>query len=263
MGLLSKSIDRTLWGSSLNLILFHRESKPYRQNGLKWMAPLSFHFFKRYVEPNSKNSCARHEQRDSKMKQIYFPSLISMLFCITLCITGCQTTKPVPAAKVEEMVEISMPCGDYGKDNEDYYAGMGVGENTNMQAARIAALEGAKDMIKRKIGGHVKGLSSAYSRVLTGSAAQNDVQSIIEGEILTTLDKMLNDAEQTCEKMFKTSSGTYQAHIAVKISKEELVDKSSTALSKNEKLEMEFNREQFRKWMKEHMKEEKEFNEGK
>ena len=157
------------------------------------------------------------------MKQIYFPSLISMLFCITLCITGCQTTKPVPAAKVEEMVEISMPCGDYGKDNED----------------------------------------SAYSRVLTGSAAQNDVQSIIEGEILTTLDKMLNDAEQTCEKMFKTSSGTYQAHIAVKISKEELVDKSSTALSKNEKLEMEFNREQFRKWMKEHMKEEKEFNEGK
>ena len=74
---------------------------------------------------------------------------------------------------------------------------------------------------------------------------------------------MLNDAEQTCEKMYKTSSGTYQAHIAIKISKEELIDKTATSLSKNEKLEMEFNRDQFRKWMKEHMKEEQEYQNGK
>lgn len=161
------------------------------------------------------------------------------------------------------MVEISMPCGDFGKDNKDYYAGVGVGENTNMQAARIAALEGAKDIVKRKIGGQVKGLSADYSRVMTGSAAQNDVQNIIEGEIYTTLDKMLNDAEQTCEKMYKTNSGTYQAHIAIKISKDELIDKTATSLSKNEKLEMEFNRDQFRKWMKEHMKEEQEYQNGK
>lgn len=187
---------------------------------------------------------------------------VLLLCCISVILTGCKSNKAVPVAKVEEMVEISMPCADAGKDNKDYYAGMGVGENTNMQSARIAALEGAKDIVKRKIGGQVKGLSSDYSRVMTGSAAQNDVQSIIEGEVITTLDKMLNDVEQTCEKTYKTPSGTYQVHMAIKISKEELIDKSATALSKNEKLEMEFNREQFRKWMKEHMESEKEFKEG-
>lgn len=182
--------------------------------------------------------------------------------CFAVGISGCKSSKPVSVAKVEEMTEVSLPCGDYSKDSKDYYAGMGIGENTNMQAARIAALEGAKDMVKRKIGGQVKGLASNYSRVMTGSAAQNDVQSIIEGEMITTLDKMLNDAEQTCEKMFKTQSGTYQAHIAIKISKDELIDKTATALSKNDKLEMEFNREQFRKWMKERMEAEKEYNQG-
>jgi hypothetical protein len=197
------------------------------------------------------------------MKQIYLTTVLSILFCLSLCFTGCKTTKPVPAEQILDMVEISMPCGDFGKDNKDYYAGVGVGENTNMQAARIAALEGAKDIVKRKIGGQVKGLSADYSRVMTGSAAQNDVQNIIEGEIYTTLDKMLNDAEQTCEKMYKTNSGTYQAHIAIKISKDELIDKTATSLSKNEKLEMEFNRDQFRKWMKEHMKEEQEYQNGK
>lgn len=190
-------------------------------------------------------------------------TLTILVLAIAMIFSACKTTKSVPVAKVEEMTEISMPCGDFGKDTKDFYAGVGVGENTNMQAARIAALEGAKDIVKRKIGGQVTGLSADYSRVMTGGAAQNDVQNIIEGEMYTTLNKMLNDAEQVCEKMYKTNSGTYQAHIAIKISKEELIDKTATALSQNDKLEMEFNREQFRKWMKQHLQDEKEYREGK
>ena len=196
------------------------------------------------------------------MKNIYKSVLLAVICGFSIIFIGCKSNKAVPVAKAEEMVEIAMPCSDAGKDSKNYYAGQGVGENTNLQAARIAALEGAKDIVKRKIGGQIKGLSSDYSRVMTGGAAQNDVQSIIEGEVISSLDKMLNDAEQTCEKTYKTSSGTYQVHIAIKISKEELIDKSATALSQNEKLEMEFNREQFRKWMKERMESEKEFNEG-
>lgn len=190
-------------------------------------------------------------------------TLTILVLAIAMIFSACKTTKSVPVAKVEEMTEIIMPCGDFGKDTKDFYAGVGVGENTNMQAARIAALEGAKDIVKRKIGGQVTGLSADYSRVMTGGAAQNDVQNIIEGEMYTTLNKMLNDAEQVCEKMKKTNSGTYQAHIAIKISKEELIDKTATALSQNDKLEMEFNREQFRKWMKQHLQDEKEYREGK
>ena len=190
-------------------------------------------------------------------------TLTILVLAIAMIFSACKTTKSVPVAKVEEMTEISMPCGDFGKDTKDFYAGVGVGENTNMQAARIAALEGAKDIVKRKIGGQATGLSADYSRVMTGGAAQNDVQNIIEGEMYTTLNKMLNDAEQVCEKMYKTNSGTYQAHIAIKISKEELIDKTATALSQNDKLEMEFNREQFRKWMKQHLQDEKEYREGK
>lgn len=190
-------------------------------------------------------------------------TLTILVLAIAMIFSACKTTKSVPVAKVEEMTEIIMPCGDFGKDTKDFYAGVGVGENTNMQAARIAALEGAKDIVKRKIGGQVTGLSADYSRVMTGGAAQNDVQNIIEGEMYTTLNKMLNDAEQVCEKMNKTNSGTYQAHIAIKISKEELIDKTATALSQNDKLEMEFNREQFRKWMKQHLQDEKEYREGK
>lgn len=190
-------------------------------------------------------------------------TLTILVLAIAMIFSACKTTKSVPVVKVEEMTEISMPCGDFGKDTKDFYAGVGVGENTNMQAARIAALEGAKDIVKRKIGGQVTGLSADYSRVMTGGAAQNDVQNIIEGEMYTTLNKMLNDAEQVCEKMYKTNSGTYQAHIAIKISKEELIDKTATALSQNDKLEMEFNREQFRKWMKQHLQDEKEYREGK
>ena len=54
--------------------------------------------------------------------------------------------------------------------------------------------------------------------------------------------------------MYQTQNGNYQSHIAIRISKKELVQKTATALSENDKLETLFNREQFRKWAEEYLK---------
>lgn len=184
------------------------------------------------------------------MKIRYYLFAMALL-AITL--TGCKSTTVTTQEQLGNK-EIELPCGGFDRDTEEYFTGMGIGENVNMQNARLAALNAAKQMVNAKLGGMAKGLSSDYSRTMAGSAQQDDVQRVVERDITQVIDRMLNDAEQTCEKMYQTPNGTYQSHIAIRISKKELAQKMATALSEDPKLETLFNRDQFRKWADEYMK---------
>ncbi len=177
--------------------------------------------------------------------------------------TGCKSSQVATQATTQEQLgnkEVVLPCAGFDRDTEEYFAGMGIGENVNMQNARLAALNGAKQMINAKIGGLAKGISTDYSRTMSGNAVQQDVQGVVEREITQVIERMLNDAEQTCEKMYQTQNGTYQSFIAIRISKKELAQKTASALGENEKLETLFSREQFRKWAEEYLKN---YNSGK
>lgn len=181
--------------------------------------------------------------------------LIVVMALAAISFTACKSSKNVVTQQQIGNKEVEMPCSQYGFDSEDYFAGMGIGENINAQNARTAAFDAAKRMINGKIGGLAKGLASDYSRTMNGGAQQNDVQGIMEREIVQVVERMLNDATQVCEKLYQTPAGTYQSHIAIQISKKELASKASTALSEDQKLETLFNRDQFRKWAEQYMKE--------
>ncbi|MBQ0016114.1 MAG: hypothetical protein KBT04_03950 [Bacteroidales bacterium] len=182
-----------------------------------------------------------------KAKVLFVAALVA-----SLTFSACKSTKQY--AQQTGNVEIALPCAGVDKDSEEYFAGMGVGENVNIQNSRMAALEGAKQIVNAKIGGLARGLAADYSRTMNGSAAQQDVRGIVEREIVNVVERMMNDVEQTCEKVYQTPSGTYQSHIAIRISKKEIVRKTSDALGADEKMETLFNRDQFRKWAEEYMK---------
>lgn len=170
----------------------------------------------------------------------------------TMTLMSCKSTQKLPPPS--DFIEYELPCGDFDKDTKSHFTGLGTAENVNEQNARDAALEAAKGQVRRKLGGVVKGLSTDYSKLLRGSASQSDVESIVEGELATVVDRVLNDAQKTCEKMGRTQSGTYKSYMAIQISKEELANKMASALSDNDKLRMEFDRERFRKFAEEYMK---------
>ena len=186
------------------------------------------------------------------MKNLTFILMAAFLLTFSACKTQQTVTTTTPPPGREE---IPLPCVDESMDNDEYYRAMGTAENVNMQNARTAAFDAAKSMLHKRLGGLVKGLSSDYSRSVAGNAQQDKVQRIMEGEMYTVVDKMLNDAAKTCEKMYQNASGNYESYIAIQVSKKEMVNQMSTALSNNEELEIEFNRDQFRKFAEKKMKE--------
>lgn len=189
---------------------------------------------------------------------------IGMAMLAMLALAGCGSNKQAttvtnnPANNTQAELpgkRMMIPCVDASMDDDDYFRDLGIGTNINKQSARKAAVEAAKSMIKSRLGGVIKGVATDYSRMVSGQAPADKVQRIIEEEFTQVVDKVLNDADKTCEDMYQLNSGEFEAYYAIQISKKEIINKASNVLSENEELEIEFNREQFRKFAEKRMEE--------
>ena len=189
---------------------------------------------------------------------------LGMAMLAMLVLAGCGSNKQAtmtpnnPASNTQAKLpgnRVAIPCVDASMDDDDYFRDLGIGTSINKQSARKAAVEAAKSMIKSRLGGMIKGVSTDYSRMVSGQAPADKVQRIIEEEFTQVVEKMLNDADKTCEDMYQVESGEFEAYYAIQISKKEIISKASNVLSQNEELEIEFNREQFRKFAEKRMEE--------
>lgn len=184
-------------------------------------------------------------------------TLLIMVIAIAVAFASCKTNKQV-AQTPPGRTEIELPCVDESMDNDDYFKAMGTATNVNMQNARSAAFDAAKSMLNKRLGGFVTGLSTDYSRTVAGDAQMDKVQRMMESEMYAVVERMLNDASKTCEKMYQNQSGNYESYIAIQVSKKEMINKMADRLTNNQELEIEFNRDQFRKFAEQKMKELKE-----
>lgn len=179
------------------------------------------------------------------MKKLF---LFASIACF--CLTGCKSKQQVVyQAPQNGRVEIEIPCKETGFDDADYFRGTGTANALNQQSARKAALDAAKSIIRGKLGGFVQGLASDYSTTVAGQAASEKVQRLMENEMNEVVERMLNDAEQICEKLYQLpNTGQYESWFSLQIPKKEMVNNMEKALSDSEELEIYFKRDEFRKY---------------
>lgn len=177
-----------------------------------------------------------------------------MAIAATMVFSACKSSKPVtPEQRGRTKIEI--PCLSESYDDDQYFKAVGTATNMNQQNARSAAYDAAKSMLMKRLGGFAKGLATDYSRTLAGDAQIDKVQRAMEGEITTVIERLVNDSYKTCEEMYQNQAGNYESYIAIRVSKAEIIKEVQTELSKNQELEIEFNRDQFRKFAEKRMKE--------
>ena len=195
------------------------------------------------------------------MKRISYLGM--MLAVLTMITVSCKSSKKVVVQTPPlGRTEIELPCVSESMDNDEYFKAMGTATNINMQNARSAAFDAAKSMLNKRLGGFVVGLATDYTRTFAGDAQMDKVQRAMESEMYSVVERMLNDAAKTCEKMYQNPSGNYESFIAIQVSKKEMRNQMDKRLSSNQELEIEFNREQFRKFAEKKMKELQEMQEN-
>ena len=189
----------------------------------------------------------------------YFAVMLFIAAALTSCGASKQASQPAQSRPVasnngglgEEMI---LPCIDESMDDNDYFRDMGTATSVNMQSARTGALQAAQDMIMQKLGGYVEGLSEMYSRTAAGQTQQDKVQRLMENDMNKVVQERVNHAQKVCEKMYNKGTNGYTSFIAIQIPVKQLINEMADVLSADEELEIEFNRERFRKYAEEKQK---------
>lgn len=159
-------------------------------------------------------------------------------------------------------VTFDLPCSGMSTSDKEYYRQLGIGKDMDLSIAQRKAIQAAKSILRDRLGEQVKGLVSDYSKTYSKSGKGTDLEGILEREFTSVVDKALDDADNPCEKPAQLNTGEYQYYYVIEIRKNELADKMANAISKNEKLQAEFDRDQFRKYAEEYLKKQQEFNNG-
>ena len=155
-----------------------------------------------------------------------------------------------------------LPCSGVATSDKEYYRQLGIGKDMDLSIAQRKAIQSAKSIMRDRLGEQVKGLVSDYSKTYSKSGKGSDLEGILEREFTSVVDKALDDADNPCEKPTQLNTGEYQYYYVIEIRKSELVDKMVNAISGNDKLKAEFDREQFRKYAEEYLKKQQDFNNG-
>lgn len=189
------------------------------------------------------------------MKNMTFVMVV--LFIVAALFTSCKPQKQIvyqPTSPANSFgQELEVPCVDASMDDDEYFREFGTATHINMQSARTAALQAAKDMIFQKLGGYVEGLSESYARQFAGQASQEKIQRLTESIMTQVVQQYVNHAQKTCEKMFDKGANGYTSFYAIQIPAKKMIDTMIDELSKEEELG-EFNRDQFRKYAEEKKK---------
>lgn len=76
----------------------------------------------------------------------------------------------------------------------------------------------------------------------------------MESDMNKVVQERINHAQKVCEKMYNKGANGYTSFIAIQIPVKKLIDDMADVLSADEELQIEFNREQFRKYAEEKQK---------
>lgn len=157
------------------------------------------------------------------------------------------------SAPQNEVFQQEIPCYAESRSDKEYYRELGEGEDTKRNVARLAAVKMAQSMMRERLAHSVKGLSTDYSKMVNKSGKDSDLEQLMEGEFMNVVDAALNDADNPCERWSQDRSGRYHVYYVIEIKKNDMADKFADAISQNDKLRAEFDRERFRQFAKEYM----------
>lgn len=157
------------------------------------------------------------------------------------------------ATPPNEVFQNDIPCYAESRSDKEYFRELGEGDDTKRNVARLNAVKMAQSMMRERLAHSVKGLSTDYSKLVNKSGKDSDMEQIIEGEMMNVVEASLKDADNPCERWSQDRSGRYHIYYVIEIKKNDLVDKFADAISNNDKLRAEYDREKFRQFAKEYM----------
>jgi len=173
--------------------------------------------------------------------------------CLILCtLISCKSAKDI--SKVNKTTEIEIPLSgkDYSSD-QDRFRATQVGESPDLSTAKKIAEQNAKSEMAGNIQALVKRVTDQYTNQKSVADKKN-FENKFEELSREVVKQNLNDVRVIGEKLFQKKDGTYQYWIAVEALKDAILNGIEGSISKDAKMQLDFDKYQYEKIFNEEMK---------
>lgn len=169
----------------------------------------------------------------------------SIILLIGIGLQACKSGQKI--TKATDSVEVEIPFSDskYQTDKSNFRA-VQSGTSPDMSTAKKIALVNAKSELAGNIHTLVKTVTDNYTNQRTFSNKQ-EFENKFEELSRQTTNQLLTNVIPIDEKMLKNSDGKYTCWIAVEMSKDEILKNLTDQISKESKLQIDFDKNQYEK----------------
>lgn len=169
--------------------------------------------------------------------------MIPAIAVITLA--GCKSKKSTPVQKETGAIEISVPFSskEYRSD-ENYFRAKQVGKSPDMATAKKIAFQNARAEMAANINATVKRVTDQYTNQRTVGNTQ-EFENKFEELAREVVNLEMANVKEIGEKIFKEPDNTYSYWIAIEAGKKEVFDKIDAKISKDAKLQLDYDKQKF------------------
>ncbi|GHT19667.1 hypothetical protein AGMMS4957_04430 [Bacteroidia bacterium] len=165
---------------------------------------------------------------------------------------GCGSAKKLSSETGATEVVIPLSGKEYQTD-KNFFRATQSGKSPDLATSKKIALTNAKAELAGNIQSTVKAVTENYTNQ-RGVADKQEFENKFEENVRMVVNQNLNDVKIIGEKVFKEKDGKYTYYIAIEMSKEPVVNNIADRISKDAKLQLDFDKHQFQKVFDEEMK---------
>jgi hypothetical protein len=190
----------------------------------------------------------------NKIKSIVITGAV--VFTAMCAVSSCKSSKELPSAPLTQKgsTEISIPLsGKEYKSDKDYFRATQSGKSPDLATAKKIALQNAKTELAGNIQSTMKAVVDNYTNQRTVGDKQ-EFENKFEEYSRTVINQTLNDVRVMDEKVFREADGKYTCYVAIELSKEPVVRNIGDRISKDAKLQLDYDQHKFRQVLDEEMK---------
>lgn len=184
------------------------------------------------------------------MKKINLFKTITGVVLVTL-LSACGSAKKIDKATGSTEIEVPFEESKYRSD-KDHFRAMQSGKSPDLATAKKIALQNAKSEMAGNIQSLMKRVTDQYTNQRTISDKQ-EFENKFEEMIRTVVKQELVDLKIIGEKTFQEADGKYTYWLAIETTKDAILNGAYDRISKDKKLQLDFDKHQYEKIFDEEM----------
>jgi hypothetical protein len=187
------------------------------------------------------------------MKKNVFRILSLAFIAISVLTFDSCKAKKVATPSYTDMKEVITPCSDTEfRSDSKFFRATGTSSSQDQSTCKRKALLDANTNLAASVNRTIKSVTDRYTNERRIGAA-SDFEEKFDQLVRDVVNQQLSNVTTACSKLFTKKDGLFYSYIAVEVPKEELLNNINNGITKNQKLQVDYDKVKFEKIFNEEM----------